>query len=145
MNEENLSWGKVFDKKSLGQIKLPENMIKTFINNTNKQKALVVFTPRQNLLKIDVFPVEDNEIFKIQLKLTQFSGNTVKAIGRIIREMNIPKNLFTSGVCLKDNFCLYEAYIEKSNITVTIDVLKRKFAKVENVVDVIITKLEEES
>lgn len=141
MEEQNLSWGKVVEKKSLNTIQLPEDMIKEFINLTELENMLIVFTPRQNILKIDIFPVESKNIIKVQLKLTQFSGMTVKQIGQIIREMNIPKNLFTSGVCLQADLCLYEAYIEEQKLSISLDELKEKFKEVENVVKVEITKL----
>lgn len=145
MNDENnLSWGKVAGKDTLKQINLPKSMIEPFIKNTITDNVLIVFTPRQNLLKIDVFPIESKEIIKIQLILTQFSGNTVKQIGQIIRDMNIPKNLFTSGVCIKSNLCVYEAYIEKDKLKVPLETLKDHFNTVENVVDVFIDQIHNE-
>ena len=142
-NEKNLSWGKVIEKNALETIKLPKEMVNSFIEGikTNYNNVLVVFTPRNNILKIDVFPVENEDIIKVQLELTQFSGNTVKQIGKIIRELNIPKNLFTSGVCVKTNLCLYEAYIEEQKLPVSIDEIKERFSQVENVINVNITKI----
>jgi hypothetical protein len=142
----NLSWGKVVDKNSLAQISLPKQMIEEFLKNAEPgyNNILIVFTPRQSILKIDVFPVETKDIIKVQLILTQFSGNTVKQIGQIIRTLDIPKNLFTSGVCIKSNLCVYEAYIEERKLKVSLHELKEKFSEVENVVEVIISKLENE-
>ncbi len=142
-SENNLSWGKVVTKNSLENISLPKDMIQSFINsiNTIYKSVLIVFTPRNNILKIDVFPVENEDILKLQLELTQFSGDAVKQIGKIIRELNIPKNLFTSGVCVKSNLCLYEAYIEEQKLPVSITEMKERFSHVENVIRVNITKL----
>ena len=147
MSENNLSWGKVVDKESLGQISLPKQMIDEFLKTSEPgfNNILIVFTPRQNILKIDVFPVETRDIIKVQLILTQFSGNTVKQIGQIIKILDIPKNLFTSGVCIKSNLCVYEAYIEERKLKVSLQELKEKFSEVENVVEVIISKLENEA
>ncbi|MBD3353166.1 MAG: hypothetical protein GF364_16920 [Candidatus Lokiarchaeota archaeon] len=141
MEEEKLSWGQVIDKEDLNQINLPKSMIESYIKKTQKKHVLIVFTPRENILKIDVFPIENKDIIKVQLKLTQFSGSTVKQIAHIIRELNIPKNLFTSGVCIQSDMCLYEAYIEYHKLGVSLDDLKERFTDVENVTEVNIIKI----
>ena len=59
------------------------------------------------------------------------------------QDINLPKNLFTSGVCLESNLCLYEAYIEKNKLFISIDKLKQKFSEIDNVINVIIEDLKE--
>lgn len=141
MDENNLSWGRVVDKNSLNNIVLPKEMIENFIGQTSTENALIVFTPRKKILKIDVFPVESKDIVKVKLELTEFSGNTVKQIGQIIRDNNIPKNLFTSGVCIKTELCLYEAYIEERKLSISIKELKEHFSGVDNVVKVEVSRI----
>ncbi|MHA1870887.1 MAG: hypothetical protein ACTSXF_08055 [Promethearchaeota archaeon] len=134
---ENASWGKVIRIDDLKSIVFPKGILDIYLNrNKYNKKVLIVFSPNKNNLKIDVFPIEDTKIIKVTMKLTKFSGTTVKSISQLIRQYEIPKNLFTLGVCLKENLCIYEQYIEESKLKINIEELKNELLKIENVKDI---------
>ncbi len=128
-NPTNLSEGQLVSRRGLANLSIPNKVIDEIQGSKN---FLVIFAPRPNIIKINIFPSDSEEIVKILIKLQEFSPTTVKTIASIIRELNLP-NLYTSGMCIKENECIYEAYIEKDKLKADIIVIRNEFEKIENV------------
>ncbi len=139
-NPTNLSEGQLVSRRGLGNLRIPDKVVDEIQGSKN---FLVIFAPRPNIIKINIFPSDSEEIVKILIKLQEFSPTTVKNIATIIRDLNLP-NLYTSGMCIKENECIYEAYIEKDKLKVDIALIRTEFEKIENVksVEVYTLKLE---
>ncbi len=139
-NSTNLSEGQLVSRRGLGNLRIPDKVVDEIQGSKN---FLVIFAPRPNIIKINIFPSNSEEIVKILIKLQEFSPTTVKTIATIIRDLNLP-NLYTSGMCIKENECIYEAYIEKDRLNVDIALIRKEFEKIENVksVEVFTLKLE---
>jgi len=145
--EKELSWGKVVDKNTLGNISLPKKMFDSFFKaswtaSPSLTHVLIVFSPKPRALKIDIFPLEGKEVLKIQLRLTDFSVNTIEQIREITKDLKLPDDLFMSGVCIEQKHCLYESYIEKNKLKIPIELLKERFSAVESIIDVQIYNIE---
>ncbi len=128
-NPTNLSEGQLVSRRGLANLSIPNKVVDEIQGSKN---FLVIFAPRPNIIKINIFPSDSEEIVKILIKLQEFSPTTVKTIASIIRELNLP-NLYTSGMCIKENECIYEAYIEKDKLKADITVIRNEFEKIENV------------
>ncbi|TFG20057.1 MAG: hypothetical protein EU530_04335 [Promethearchaeota archaeon] len=147
MAEKELSWGKVVEKNTLGNISLPKKMFDSFFKESwtsspSLTHVLIVFSPKPRALKIDIFPLEGSEVIKILLKLTDFSVNTIEQIREITKELKLPDDLFMSGVCIEQRFCIYESYIEKNKLKVSVDLIKERFASVESITEVQVQYIE---
>ncbi len=147
MVEKELSWGKVVEKNTLGNISLPKKMFDSFFKESWTSSAslthvLIVFSPKPRALKIDIFPLEGSEVIKILLKLTDFSVNTIEQIREITKELKLPDDLFMSGVCIEQRNCVYESYIEKNKLEVSVDLIKERFTSVESITDVLVQNIE---
>ncbi|HMF34842.1 MAG TPA: hypothetical protein VKK79_25700 [Candidatus Lokiarchaeia archaeon] len=125
----SLSEGQLVSRVDLANLHIPQKILDELQAAKN---FLVIFAPRPNIIKINVFPSDSDEIVKILIKLTEFSPETVKTIASIIRMLNLP-NLYTSGMCIRENECVYEAYIEKDKLEVDVDSIQNEFEKVANV------------
>ena len=104
--------------------------------------VLVVFSPKPRALKIDIFPLDGREVVKIQLKCEDFSIKTIDEIREITKELNLPDDIFVSGVCVKQKFCLYESYIEKKKLKIPIEEIKKRFQMAESIKQVQIYNVE---
>ena len=147
MAEKTLSWGKVVEKNTLGNISLPKKMFESFLKESwnvshSLTHVLIVFSPKPRALKIDIFPLEGSEVIKIQLKLTDFSVKTIEKIREITKELKLPDDLFMSGVCVEQRYCVYESYIEKSKLKISLDQIKDRFSSIESITDVEIQNIE---
>jgi hypothetical protein len=147
MTDRTLSWGKIVEKNTLGNISLPKKMFDSFFKETWTASdifthVLIVFSPKPRALKIDIFPLEGSEVIKLQLKLTDFSVKTIEKIRQITKELKLPDDLFMSGVCVEQKYCLYESYIEKSKLEVPLEEIKEKFTSVESITDVDVQNIE---
>jgi len=138
----NLSEGQLVSRENLLNLHIPTKIVEQLQDAKN---FLVIFAPRPNIIKINIFPSTSDEIVKILIKLTEFSPEAVRTIASIIRTLNLP-HLYTQGMCLKENDCVYEAYIEKDKLEVDIESIRSEFEKAANVksVEVFSLKLEEE-
>ena len=141
MADKELSWGRVVEKNTLGNISLPKKMFDSYFHESwtdsdTLTHVLIVFSPKPRALKIDIFPLEGSEVVKLQLKLTDFSVKTIEQIREITKELNLPDDLFMSVVCVEQRYCLYESYLEKNKLEVSVDLIKERFASVESITDV---------
>lgn len=132
-----LSEGQLVSREDLLNLHIPQDIVQELQGAKN---FLVIFAPRPNIIKINIFPSESDEIIKILIKLTEFSPETIKTIASIIRMLNLP-HLYTSGMCIKENECVYEAYIERDKLDVEVDSIRNEFEKVANVKSVEIYSL----
>ncbi|OLS14865.1 MAG: hypothetical protein RBG13Loki_1497 [Promethearchaeota archaeon CR_4] len=136
----NLSEGLLVSRKGLTNLRIPDKVVGEMQSSKN---FLVIFAPRPNIIKVNIFPSDSEEIVKILIKLQEFSATTVKKIASIISDLNLP-NLYTSGMCIKENECIYEAYIERDKLKVDLTSIPKEFEMIENVksVEVFSLKLE---
>jgi len=125
----NLSEGQLVSRKGLKTLRIPDKVVGEIQSSKN---FLVIFAPRPNIIKVNIFPSDSAEIVKILIKLQEFPATTIKAIASIIKELNLP-NLYTSGMCIKENECIYEAYIERDKLKVDINSIRKEFEKIETV------------
>lgn len=136
MTKKDLSFGQLVSREQLKNLKIPGDITQSF----QTRNFLVVIAPRSNILKINVFPTDSKSITKIIIYLREFSPFIVKKIASIIRKLDLP-NLYTSGVCLQEDRCVYEAYIEFSKLSVGVDVIREEFEAITDIESVKIEQL----
>lgn len=136
MTKNDLSRGQLLPRERLAALRIPNEILENF----SERNFLVVIAPRSNIIKINVFPTDSKSIVKVLIKLREFSPYIVKKIASIIRRLSLP-NLFTSGMCVEENRCIYEAYIDKSKLDVSLDDLRASFEEIGDIQAVEITEL----
>ena len=102
---------------------------------------LLIFISREDVVKINCFPLKINSIKKILIKLTEFSPDLVKGISNVLKDLNLGKDIIhTTGLCYEMERCFYETYISGDALKSQemIDSIKEKFSAVAKVVDVIV-------
>ena len=103
--------------------KLKENRVIELSNNiiTNlskiinkKQNCFLVFRTRGEALKLDVIPVEINEVFNLVIMFGEhMTVSVLQEISKIISKFEDDlKLIFTTGICREIDKCLYEVYLD---------------------------------
>ncbi len=140
-DEKNkISIGLIVTKEQLQENPLFPDEIKNEIMES--PFYLFIYISREDVVKISCFPTKKANVKKILIKLKEFSPDLVKAISRILNELNLSKNiLHTTGLCYEMEKCFYETYlladlIESGNLSQ--DVIREKFMGIENIISVFI-------
>ncbi len=78
---------------------------------------LLIFIIREEIIKINLFPIDTNNIKKILINLVEFSPELVNAISENLKQLQLKDHiLFTTGICYSEEACYYESYLNLKNI-----------------------------
>jgi hypothetical protein len=105
----------IIENQELHENQVFPNEIKEEITDT--PYYLLIFIPRKDVTKINCFPISDNKITKILIKLKEFSPNLVKGISNILKNLDLNDEiLHTTGLCFELEDCYYESYVKAENL-----------------------------
>jgi hypothetical protein len=107
-----VSFSKLNNNKN---IELSNEVIKKLGKLTNeKQHCFLVFRTRGQSLKLDIIPVETDKIFNLIIMFgEQMTVTVLQRISKIFTKYEDDlKLVFTSGLCVEMDKCIYEVYID---------------------------------
>ena len=96
-------------------IELSHEIIKKLGKLTNeKQHCFLVYRTRGRALKLDIIPVETDKIFNLIIMFgEQMTVTVLQRISKIFTKYEDDlKLVFTSGLCVEMDKCIYEVYID---------------------------------
>ncbi|GAB4321117.1 MAG: hypothetical protein Kow0069_25330 [Promethearchaeota archaeon] len=137
---------------SIGRLVLRE----TFVNNTlipEEVKAkisgkgdyfLLIFIPRDDVVKVSLFPCKTPKIKKLLIQLEEFSPELVKGISTALKQLNLADHIMhTTGLCFSAEKCFYETYLDASNLEAgQLGDIRAEFERIPRVLDVSIVEVE---
>ena len=137
-----LSVGKIVNKEDFLKCDLIPQEIKAMIG-TKGEFFLMIFVPREDIIKASFFPCKDAHIEKILIKLSEFSPELVKGISEVLKDLKLAEHiLHTTGLCFSTEACFYESYLHLApDENIPISSVKEAFLKVPKVLDVIVEEL----
>ena len=143
--ENPISIGKIVNKELFLKCDLIPQSVKNTIESAGKY-FLMIFVPRQDLVKASFYPRPDANISKILIKLRKFSPELVNDISVVFNKLQLTEHVIhTTGLCSSAEACFYESYAHLSSEgKISIETLKEAFSQVPEVLDVIITPVPEE-
>lgn len=141
--DQALSIGRLIARDKFEQDPLiPDELKSKFPENPH---YLLIFIPRDDLIKLSIFPCATPEIKKVLIKLEEFSPDLVKNISGALRELKLTDHiLHTTGLCFstKDltTNCYYEMYVDVHSFGQSFPSqgITDVFSKVPEVIDVIL-------
>ncbi len=134
-----LSVGKIVNKEHFLKCDLIPQEVKEIIGKKGEY-FLLIFVPREDIVKASFFPCKDAHIEKILIKLSEFSPELVKGISEVLKELKLAEHiLHTTGLCFSSEACFYESYLHLSpDENIAIGTVKDAFSQVPKVLDVVI-------
>ncbi|GAB4326431.1 MAG: hypothetical protein Kow0069_32910 [Promethearchaeota archaeon] len=114
------TWGMVvpFDTlQTRGRVGVPPNLIRDFADLAGEDCAycFFVYRKRPKGIRIDLVPVHSETVLKLTVVFSDISPALLRSISGVLEEMNA-EVVFTSGICLDEDNCVYEAYLEAEGI-----------------------------
>jgi len=118
---------------------IPKKIIQSL---EEKPYFLLIYIIREDIVKINIFPIENKAVKKILINLTDFSPELVNIISNILKDLNLNDSiLHTTGICHAEEFCYYETYINIANlneINITLEKIKEEFSDIPGINNVMI-------
>ncbi len=119
-------------------IKLPNKFIQALQPEGAKQ-AIIILAPNTKIIRI--IPTPTDTVIKININIGKLSPDFLRNMGSIFIKMGI-KTLFSTGLCFTSSACVYEGYLDSSELqSVTIDDIHKEFMQIPGVSTVTIDTL----
>ena len=120
-------------------LELPEEFLKA-LQPEGKNYAIMILAPNTKIIRI--IPTATNKVAKININIGRLSPDFLRQMGSIFIRLGI-KTLYSTGLCFTQDTCVYEGYIDSSELeNVSLDQIKEEFTAIDGVTSVEIEMLE---
>ncbi|MHA2333408.1 MAG: hypothetical protein ACXAEU_15405 [Candidatus Hodarchaeales archaeon] len=119
-------------------ISLPADFLETLRPKNNGSHAVMILAPSTKIIRI--IPAKSNSVVKVSIEIGELSPDFLQELGVVFMRSKI-KTLYSTGLCFTQETCVYEGYIDSSDITLPEDQLKAELQGIKGVSQVEITTL----
>ncbi len=130
---------KMVELDSSKPIQLPEDFLETLRPKDNGSHAVMILAPSTKIIRI--IPTKSAQVIKIAIEIGELSPDFLQELGVVFMRSKI-KTLYSTGLCFTADTCVYEGYIDMSDITLPEDQLSSELHGIKGVSKVEITTLE---
>ena len=143
--KKQISYGKLMQKKDFDANTSIPTSVREKIKST--PYYLFIFIPADDLIKLSIFPCQNNDVKKILIRLKEFSPDLVNGISDVLKKFNLHiGTIHTTGLCFEAINCFYETYIDAATLrekNISIEKVRDEFLKVQRVKEVKIIDIDE--
>ena len=119
-------------------ISLPADFLETLRPKNNGSHAVMILAPSTKIIRI--IPAKSNSVVKVAIEIGELSPDFLQELGVVFMRSKI-KTLYSTGLCFTQETCVYEGYIDSSDITLPEDQLKAELQGIKGVSQVEINTL----
>ncbi|MHA1166633.1 MAG: hypothetical protein ACTSP4_01155 [Candidatus Hodarchaeales archaeon] len=119
-------------------ISLPADFLETLRPKNNGSHAVMILAPSTKIIRI--IPAKSNSVVKVAIEIGELSPDFLQELGVVFMRSKI-KTLYSTGLCFTQETCVYEGYIDSSDITLPEDQLKAELQGIKGVSQVEIDTL----
>ncbi len=137
--KKQISYGKLMQKKDFDEnaLGIPKN-VREKLKST--PYYLFIFIPGDDIIKLSIFPCQNNDVKKILIRLKEFSPDLVKGISDVLKKFNLDVGtIHTTGLCFEAINCFYETYVDATALrkeNISIEKVREEFLNVHRVKEV---------
>ncbi len=119
-------------------INLPYRFIEA-LSPEEATQAIIILAPNTKIIRI--IPTESDTVAKININIGKLSPDFLRQMGSIFIRLGI-KTLFSTGLCFTSTTCVYEGYLDSTELeTVSVDKIYEEFKAIPGVSTVTIDML----
>lgn len=112
---------------------LPKEFIDA-IKPSESDQAVIILAP--NTRTIRIIPTISQEVIKFNINIEKLSPDFLRRMGTIFSDFGV-KTLYSTGLCFTQNVCVYEGYIDTTELQdVSIDTIKNEIEGIDGVASV---------
>lgn len=120
-------------------IELPESFLKS-LRPKEGSFAVMILAPSTKIIRI--IPTDSDEVIKVAIEISELSPDFLQKLGSILTKHKI-KTLYSTGLCFTQDTCVYEGYVDKSELKgLSMDGLQNELNGIKGVSAVDISVLE---
>lgn len=100
--------------------------------------AVMILAPSTKIIRI--IPSKSDVVLKVAIEIGELSPDFLQELGVVFMRSKI-KTLYSTGLCFTQETCVYEGYLDKSDVTMPIEKLKSELQGIKGVSQVDINTL----
>ncbi|MFQ5818436.1 MAG: hypothetical protein ACE5I5_00360 [Candidatus Heimdallarchaeota archaeon] len=110
--------------------KLPREFLELLKLNSDEHAILVFAVSTQT---IRLIPTKSDQVVKIVIEIGDLTPGFLDRLGRVLASYKVD-TLYSSGICFTEESCIYEGYIDRSELTPTsLDQLESKLSEIDGI------------
>lgn len=110
--------------------KLPREFLELLKLDSNEHAILVFAVSTQT---IRLIPTKSDQVVKIVIEIGDLTPGFLDRLGRVLASYKVD-TLYSSGICFTEESCIYEGYIDRSELTPTpLDQLESKLSEINGI------------
>ena len=116
-------------------LELPSDIVKQF-NSIARKNFFLVSRIRGEAIKIDMIPVDTEEIFGLKVYFSErITLTIIQRISQILASFEGELSMiFTTGICQEGNKCIYEVYITTTKLI--LEEITKKIAMIKDIIQI---------
>ena len=119
-------------------IPLPADFLETLRPKNNGSHAVMILAPSTRVIRI--IPSKSDSVVKVAIEIDEISPDFLQELGVVFMESKI-KTLYSTGLCITQETCVYEGFIDSSDIDLPVEQLESELQGIKGVSRVEITTL----
>ncbi|MHA2271671.1 MAG: hypothetical protein ACXACI_07400 [Candidatus Hodarchaeales archaeon] len=114
-------------------ITLPADFLASLQPTEEGAHAIMILAPSPKIIRI--IPAKSPEVLKVVIEIGELSPNFLQELGLVLMHAKI-KTLYSTGLCFTQETCVYEGYIDASDVHLPEEQLERDLASIKGVAKV---------
>ena len=139
LSSNSVTIAKMISLNESQPITLPSDFLETLKPKDGSSSAVMILAPSTKIIRI--IPCKSNSVIKVSIEIGELSPDFLQELGVVFMRSKI-KTLYSTGLCFTQETCLYEGYIDKSDIIeITEDALRSELQSIKGVSKVELVEL----
>ena len=110
--------------------KLPREFLE-LLKLDSDEHAILVFAVSTQTIRL--IPTKSDQVVKIVIEIGDLTPGFLDRLGRVLASYKVD-TLYSSGICFTEESCIYEGYIDRSELTSTsLDQLESKLSEINGI------------
>ncbi|MFX1538544.1 MAG: hypothetical protein ACFFDI_30500 [Promethearchaeota archaeon] len=136
----NVTIARMVSLESEKPIQLPADFLETLRpKDDSTTSAVMILAPSTKIIRI--IPTKSGKVLKVAIEIGELSPDFLQELGVVFMRRKI-KTLYSTGLCFTQDTCVYEGYIDTTDITFPESELKSDLEGIKGVSKVDIIMLE---
>ncbi|MFQ5976568.1 MAG: hypothetical protein ACE5OZ_00380 [Candidatus Heimdallarchaeota archaeon] len=111
-------------------IALPSDFLDSLRPKDDGSHAVMILAPSTKIIRI--IPTKSPEVLKVAIEIGELSPDFLQELGVVFMRSKI-KTLYSTGLCFTQDTCVYEGYIDVSDVNLPEDQLKSELSSIKGV------------
>ena len=138
MSSNQVTIAKMVSLDDSSPIALPVDFLETLKPKEGSSNAVMILAPSTKISRI--IPSKSDVVLKVAIEIGELSPDFLQELGVVFMRSKI-KTLYSTGLCFTQESCVYEGYIDQSDVSMPTEKLQSELQGIKGVSQVVISTL----